>query len=166
MLSPALAAQGQFNTFGGNAVFYPGGDSIAFEFENGSEHYDSFFATYYGSDSTGPLETGGDFFNFFVLGQYPSSYDPDLIDNNTVNETEIDIASATPPSSAAVSPTASFAPASTDTVSTKDSAASCNETLGIPAYPSCPDVAQADLGTDGWVSGKKKDDSHSCCSWL
>ena len=60
--------------------FFPD-DSIALGFENGTKLDPvSWQAIYNSPDPTGPLSTGGDFYNFFVLGFYPASYDPDTPD--------------------------------------------------------------------------------------
>lgn len=57
----------------GGATYYPG-DRLTYAFENGSILEDQWLAVYYDPGDTGPLETGGDFYNFFVLGFYPASY--------------------------------------------------------------------------------------------
>jgi hypothetical protein len=149
MLSAAQDIQGTATVFNGGATFYPG-DSLTFKLENGTEVNDTWLAVYYSQGNSGPLETGGDFYNFFVLGFYPDSYDPDLIDNNTVNITESSAASSAAPSS-----TSEAAAASTSTAS---SATTCTQSWENAAYPDCPDIAQADLGADngGYVSGKAK----------
>ena len=116
MLSAAQDTQGIASVFNGGATFYPG-DTITFHLENGTEIVDTWLAVYYSQGNTGPLQTGGDFYNFFVLGFYPESYDPDLIDNNTVNVTE---------SSAATSAAPSAAPSSSSTISSFSSSTSAN----------------------------------------
>lgn len=74
MQSPALDIQGIFEVFGGGATFYPG-DTVTFTFENGTTLGPlPWLAVYNSPGDTGPLETGGDFYNFFVLGFYPASY--------------------------------------------------------------------------------------------
>ena len=67
MLSAALDIQAYFDVFSGGATFYPG-DTITFVLENGTSITDNFLAVYNSPGPTGPLETGGDFYNFFVLG--------------------------------------------------------------------------------------------------
>jgi len=149
MLSAAQDIQGVASVFNGGATFYPG-DSLTFTLENGTEVDDTWLAVYYSQGNTGPLQTGGDFYNFFVLGFYPDSYDPDLIDNNTVNITESAAASSAAPSS-----TSEAAAAATSTTS---SPATCSQSWDNSAYPDCPDIAQPDLGAEngGYVSGKAK----------
>ncbi|KAN0113262.1 hypothetical protein V8E51_006213 [Hyaloscypha variabilis] len=146
MLSAAQDIQGVASVFNGGATFYPG-DSLTFTLENGTEVDDTWLAVYYSQGNTGPLQTGGDFYNFFVLGFYPDSYDPDLIDNNTVNITESAAASSAAPSS-----TSEAAAAATSTTS---SPATCSQSWDNSAYPDCPDIAQPDLGAEngGYVSG-------------
>ena len=53
--------------------FYPG-DAFTYEFENGSFLEDVWLAVYNDPGDTGPLESGGDYYNFFVLDNYPASY--------------------------------------------------------------------------------------------
>lgn len=175
MLSAAQDIQGIASVFNGGATFYPG-DTVTFHLENGTDIVDTFLAVYYSQGNTGPLQTGGDFYNFFVLGFYPDSYDPDLIDNNTVNVTESAAASSAAPSSTSTisssssaniggiimtvggyaTGTSTVAPSSTST-ETVVSPTTCTQSWGNTAYPDCPDVAQPDLGADdgGYVSGRK-----------
>jgi hypothetical protein len=152
MRSAALDIQGTFTVFGGSATFYPG-DTITFTLENGTVVSDNFIAIYNTQGNTGPLETGGDFYNAFVLGLLPSSFDEDLIDNNNINITAQEEAAAT-------SVDASLPTATSDTTepsSTSDSAPTptCTNSWFNDAYPECPDVAQTDLGTfgGGYISG-------------
>lgn len=135
MLSAALDIQAYFNVFSGGATFYPG-DTITFVLENGTAITDNFLAVYNSPGPTGPLETGGDFYNFFVLGFYPASYN----DSSISNPSSTIIASATA--------------AATSTVAS--SAAPTPSNWNNTAYPDTPDVFQTDLGTlgGGYVSGK------------
>ena len=73
MSSSALGIQGRFNYFGGLATFYPG-EHITFTLENNTKITDTWRAYYNNPGNTGPLATGGDFYNFFVLGLSPASY--------------------------------------------------------------------------------------------
>ena len=137
MLSPALDIQGFFDVFSGGATFYPG-DTITFKLENGTEISEYYLAIYNSPGPTGPLETGGDFYNFFVLGFYPASFDP-FADGSAASSSAAP--SSTPTSAAASTVTSSATP----TLSWNNS-----------AYPEIPDVAQPDLGIygGGYISGK------------
>ncbi|KAH0534195.1 hypothetical protein FGG08_007206 [Glutinoglossum americanum] len=141
MLSAAQDVQGFFNVFSGGATFYPG-DTITFTLENGTKISDRYLVIYNDPGPTGPLETGGDFYNFFVLGFYPASFDPDLSDNTTNSSASSSVAPSSTPTAAATSTVSSLAP---------PAPSSWNNT----AYPDIPDVAQVDLGTygGGYISG-------------
>lgn len=78
MSGPAQDIQGYFNTFTGAATFYPG-DELIFEFANGTSLDTWWLALYNTLEYTGPLTTGGDFYNYFVLGFIPASYDPNNV---------------------------------------------------------------------------------------
>ena len=122
MYSPALDIQGYFSIFGGFTTFYPGED-LTFKFENGTELSSvPWLAIYNSQGPTGPLTTGGDFYNFFVLGLYPASF----------NETTTATVSASTPTASATSST-------TPTPTAWDNT----------AYPSDPAVVQSDLSTTG-----------------
>jgi hypothetical protein len=146
MRSAAQDIQGYSNTFS-TATFYPG-DTITFELENGTSLTEQFQATYYDLGDTGPLQTGGDFYNSFVLGLLPASYDPDLIDNNTINITAI--LEQTDPDLSGAAPTA----AATSAPAAASSQPACGSWQNL-AYPGCADTFQDDLGTfgGGFVSG-------------
>ncbi|KAL4946227.1 hypothetical protein BDV06DRAFT_208881 [Aspergillus oleicola] len=74
MESGALDVQGYEEVFFGSATFYPG-ETITFTSENGTSNGPSpWVGLYFSPGDTGPLQTGGDFYNFFVLGLYPKSY--------------------------------------------------------------------------------------------
>jgi hypothetical protein len=135
MLSAALDIQAYFDVFSGGATFYPG-DTITFVLENGTSIADNFLAVYNSPGPTGPLETGGDFYNFFVLGFYPASY----------NESSDSVASSS------ILPSATTTATSTAASSAVPTPSNWNNT----AYPETPDVFQTDLGTlgGGYVSGK------------
>lgn len=75
MTSPVQSILEVNDVFSGGATFYPG-DSLTITFENGTAQIDdSWIAIYTNSEYTGPLSTGGDFYNYFVLGILPASYD-------------------------------------------------------------------------------------------
>ncbi|QSZ33423.1 hypothetical protein DSL72_004991 [Monilinia vaccinii-corymbosi] len=139
MLSAAQDIQGFFNVFSGGATFYPG-DNITFVLDNGTSWTENYLAIYESPGPTGPLQTGGDFYNFFVLGFYPASYDPD---DDSLGDDSSD-------GSSIGSTTSSYTATATSTSSTP-SQTGWNNT----AYPEIPGVAQEDLGTfgHGVVSG-------------
>ncbi|RDL33310.1 Uncharacterized protein BP5553_08749 [Venustampulla echinocandica] len=130
--SPALDIQGYFPIWTGAGTFYPG-DTLTFVFENGTSVGPMpWIGVYNSPGETGPLETGGDFYNFFVLGYYPASYVPWTNDEPTDDSTD--------PSAA----TSTF-PAATSTSMASPTPSSWNHS----AYPSAPDVVQPDLGIFG-----------------
>lgn len=111
MRSGALDAQGFLEVFFGGATVYPG-DTIALTFENGTViGPEPWQAIYLSPGNTGPLQTGGDFYNFFVLGLYPASYIPEgdsegRLPDKTASSTPIRTPSPTPSPSTLVSTTA------------------------------------------------------------
>lgn len=75
MYSPVQDILYTSDVFSNGLTFYPG-DDLNITFENGTDEInDWWLATYTVSDFTGPLTTGGDYYNFFVLNLYPASYD-------------------------------------------------------------------------------------------
>ena len=122
MYSPALDIQGYPDVFGGFTTFYPG-ENLTFKFENGTELDPVPWLAIYSNDGpSGPLTTGGDFYNFFVLGLYPASF------NATLSST-----------ASGSSPTASTTSSSTPTMTA----------WANPAYPQDPDIVQPDLSMTG-----------------
>ncbi|KAF2808700.1 uncharacterized protein BDZ99DRAFT_532654 [Mytilinidion resinicola] len=78
MDSPALDVQGYLSTFQ-SATLYPGddtfGDALNFTLKNGTTIETVWWAFCVDCTDTGPLTTGGDFYNYFVLGFLPDSYE-------------------------------------------------------------------------------------------
>lgn len=74
MFSPAQFVVGGANTFSGGATFYPG-DKMTVKWQNGSEKILEWVSLYNSPGFTGPLRTGGDFYNFFVLGIPPANWE-------------------------------------------------------------------------------------------
>ncbi|KAI0206055.1 hypothetical protein F4808DRAFT_470940 [Astrocystis sublimbata] len=133
MFSFAEDIQGSFNVFTGLTPFFPG-ETITFELENGTTISERNTGIYWNQGPTGPLETGGDFYNFFVLGFLPASFDP-------IGSFEI------------ADPTAvEGAPA---TIATPEIVTPSPLSWNSPAYPTIPEVAQPDLGLlgGGVISG-------------
>ncbi|KAK2028800.1 peptidase S41 family protein [Colletotrichum zoysiae] len=75
MGNPVQDIQGTFDIFAGSATFYPG-DSLNFTYEDPDleDVETSWLAIYNNPEFSGPLTTGGDFYNYFVLGLLPASY--------------------------------------------------------------------------------------------
>ncbi|WYZ35391.1 hypothetical protein EsH8_X_000038 [Colletotrichum jinshuiense] len=76
MDSPVQDIHGVYSIFAGESTFYPG-NTLNFTFEDPDrEDLETYWlAIYKNAEFTGPLTTGGDFYNFFVLGLLPASYD-------------------------------------------------------------------------------------------
>ena len=75
MSSYGLYIQDESSILEGYVKFYPG-ENMVVSFENGTKNNPVPWRAFYKSfGPTGPLLTGGDFYNFFVLGLYPASYD-------------------------------------------------------------------------------------------
>lgn len=129
MSSSALDIQEEYSIMEGAITFYPG-DTMTLVFENGTQRDPVPWRAFYISQGpTGPLATGGDFYNFFVLGLYPDSYDPNAPDPCN--------ASAASSVSASTSASSSAAPVATAT-GWSDS-----------AYPETADVVQPGLYPSG-----------------
>ncbi|KAF2130075.1 hypothetical protein P153DRAFT_315688 [Dothidotthia symphoricarpi CBS 119687] len=71
--TPTLATLGAGSIWDSSVNFYPG-DEIALTMENGTDYLDYWLALWNEPYATGPLTTGGDFYNYFVLGLLPASY--------------------------------------------------------------------------------------------
>ncbi|KAK9785210.1 putative Tail specific protease domain-containing protein [Seiridium cardinale] len=72
MYSPVQTVIGSLTSFSGGATFYEG-PWLNFTFANGTTLTTPWVAVYTNTDFTGPLTTGGDYFNYFVLGLTPPS---------------------------------------------------------------------------------------------
>ncbi|KAI9702997.1 MAG: hypothetical protein M1836_008211 [Candelina mexicana] len=135
MSSSATYIQNEFSIFEDYATFYPG-ETITIAFENGTQLDPTPWLAYYDSPGpTGPLATGGDFYNFFVLGFYPASFDESAPDPCAASDNSSDATIATNTSSSNAIPTPTSWP---DT-----------------AYPSTADVFQPNLYPfgGGFVTG-------------
>lgn len=135
MDSPALTISGDLSVFQ-SATFYPG-DELVFTFKNDSEYSTYWLSIYNELDDTGPLTTAGDFYNYFVLGLLPASYNesiqwwPTWSNNSTTDD---------------------------NTTTVNPYAANCSKGKPAPqnwctssagAYPNDPIVAQEDLAVTG-----------------
>lgn len=128
MQSPALEIQGRHEVLAGATTFYQG-DTYTLTFENGTTLGPKpWLALYNPPGDTGPLETGDDFYNLFVLGLYPASYS--------------DQQDALAASTASATPSATSAATSSVNPPTPTS-------WENPAYPDHPDVVQKDLAIVG-----------------
>jgi hypothetical protein len=137
MESPARDVQGYLSLFQ-RLTLYPG-DDLIFTLENGTQVESIWLALYTNNYPTGPLTTGGDFFNYFVLGLSPAGFnitnptkwwsdDYDLVYSNDTTQS---------------SPEPAF--------DCKSSAVSwCTATDGVVrAYPNDPIVVQNDFSIAG-----------------
>ncbi|KAF4539817.1 Peptidase s41 family protein [Lasiodiplodia theobromae] len=136
MYSPAQTIQFETELFR-DLVLYPG-DTITIVFENGTQlGPEPFSALYVDPGPTGPLETGGDFYNFFVLGLYPAGFYQDVIEP---------FLESFAPRKIVTAPTSETAPAQPDTDPTVSSSPlDVDWALLNPAYPK-PNLLQANVG--------------------
>ncbi|KAI1640957.1 hypothetical protein F4809DRAFT_588177 [Biscogniauxia mediterranea] len=142
MSGPAQDILGAVSVFSGGATFYPGdpsqgywGDALNFTFANGSDPLETYWlAIYNNPDFTGPLTTGGDFYNYFVLGLLPDSYD------------EVELPEA-------------FADASSIGNDAGNTTTGWSE-VSEGAYPDNPNIIQDNLASDGggFITGYFLDD--------
>jgi hypothetical protein len=78
--TPTLDILGDVSVFGGYVDFFPE-TFLNTTLENGTTDYSFWLALYTEPYPSGPLTTPGDFYNFFVLGELPASYN----ETNTFN---------------------------------------------------------------------------------
>lgn len=74
MYSPVQDVLDIYDVFSMNAPFY-WGDSLSFTLQNQTVVETFWTALHTNPEFTGPLTTGGDYYNYFVLGLIPASYD-------------------------------------------------------------------------------------------
>ena len=132
MAHPALDIQGLLTTWAGAGRLYPG-ENLTYVFENGTAVDTIWVAIYNNQDPTGPLTTGGDFYNYFVLGLLPAS---------VPSETTPGQSQETGQESPQPSPTGE------DAEPTPSALPSWFEDSN-GAYPNNPDVVQDDLSISG-----------------
>jgi hypothetical protein len=136
---PALWISGDLSAFQ-SATLYPG-DELNFTFQNGTIEETYWLAIYTELDDTGPLTTAGDFYNYFVLGLLPASYDPNSQWWPTYSEDDL-------PSNNSSSNSTTVDPVGV--ICSRGNPANhswCSESYG--AYPNDPVVAQTDLAITG-----------------
>ena len=160
MINPAQVIQGAPSLWGGTAKFYPG-ETLKIELGNGTEIETPWYGIFHGDSKswlcdllfilptdvlngrlmilstgeTGPLETGGDFYNSFVLGYWPAGFTPDedeeeeIIERREASATSENTATPTATPSREVRPPIEYK-------------------WRNGAYPK-PDIAQDELGVSG-----------------
>ncbi|PMD46382.1 peptidase S41 family protein-like protein [Hyaloscypha variabilis F] len=145
--SPAQDIQGTSSIWNGGGTFYPG-DTITFVLENGTQiGPDPFLAIFSGGSDGVAISTGGDFYNFFVLGLYPASYNSTDDFGGDSDGSDDSAASSTYGTSAATSAYPSGNSAATSTYpATEPTQTSWGPGSG---YPENPVIVQPDLGLYG-----------------
>jgi hypothetical protein len=147
MVSAAADIQGEFSVFYGATPFYPG-DSIEFTFENGSRSWPLYWeATYDIPDDTPAINSGQDFYDFFVLGIFPPDDDGSSASSTIAAASSTAVASASSTVAAmSTSAAATSAAASSTIASSYPTDTSMPTGWGNDAYPNYPDVVQPNLG--------------------
>jgi hypothetical protein len=139
MGSPALYISGDLSIMQSLTLY--SGDELNFILKNGSTVSSYWLALYTEVDDTGPLTTAGDFYNYFVLGHLPTSYDPD---HQWWPTLPLDVSTSTN------STDNTTATGSYKVICSRGHPASrnwCEDSNG--AYPNDPTVAQSDLAISG-----------------
>ena len=160
MSSAAGDIQGILSVFEGSTPFYPG-DSITFDFQNGTDLELPWLATYTVSDTQPAIESGEDFYSWFVLGEYPSgAATGDIVTTASRTAAASSLFSEFSTATADVAETITSTPEATS----DESLAASNTAPSIPPtpssweydpYPDNPVVSQPDLGllNGGVVTG-------------
>ena len=159
MFSWAAYIQNDYSIFQAKVEFFPG-DTIALGFDNGTElDPQSWQAIYNSPGYTEPLVTGGDFYNFFVLGFYPASYDPNALDPCASPDSSSDS------SAAAATSVAAAATSISSSVTSISSSEATPSVTSFPdsAYPNNTDIFQPNLypSGGGFLTGYFLKDLHS-----
>ena len=138
MSSFAAYIQDDYSILESYVEFYPG-DTITLGFENRTTSEPTpWLALYNSPGPTGPLTTGGDFYNFFVLGFYPASFNPNATDPCAASEDSTDTSNSN-----------SISSNSTSTSTTSAGPDATATSWPNSAYPNNTDIYQPDLYPDG-----------------
>ena len=138
MSSYAAYIQDDYSILESYVEFYPG-ETITLGFENGTTlDPEPWLAIYNSPGPTGPLATGGDFYNFFVLGFYPASFDPNATDPCAASD-----------GSTSSSDSATTTVNSTSTNTSSTGAGATATSWPDTAYPDNTDIYQPSLYPDG-----------------
>ena len=158
MSSYAANIQNEYSIFESSITFYPG-DIITIELENGTQLDPlPWIAIYNSPGPTGPLLSGGDFYNFFVLGLYPESYNDSAPDPCASSDTAGDSSGSNSDSGlSSSSDSNSDSGSDSNSDSNSDSSSGSSSSDNIPtstswpdtAYPSTADIYQPSLYPSG-----------------
>lgn len=149
--NPALDIQ-SYQSVLHSAIFYPG-DAINYTQVNGTITSSYWLATYSEAQHTGPLTTAGDFYNYFVLGLLPDSWNASNPQWWPDREGEADDSDDSESDGSEGRTTTEIITETICTAGNPESVSWCNASQG--AYPNDPDYVQKDLGlfSGGVVSG-------------
>ncbi|KAF2728048.1 hypothetical protein EJ04DRAFT_504715 [Polyplosphaeria fusca] len=131
MDNPVRDILGELSVFQ-SGTFYPG-DALNFTLKNQDPINTYWLSLFIEQQETGPLTTGGDFYNFFVLGFLPASY----------NETDVWWPIFPPDNSTTDSNSTDYPPP----VCSSDTQNWCEDSSG--AFPDNPTIVQSDLSGIG-----------------
>ncbi|KAL9096766.1 MAG: hypothetical protein Q9165_001254 [Trypethelium subeluteriae] len=140
---------GDYSLFEAGITFHPGETLTIVREDNHTEGPEPFLAIYNDHGPTGPLVTGGDFYNFFVLGLFPRGI-PHPVPGT--NDKKLRPRSQSKSNSARLSHSRLRKRDDSEDDSDQDN-------IGLltgwadSAFPPQPDVIQADLGVGGWITG-------------
>ncbi|KAL8686862.1 MAG: hypothetical protein Q9224_005318, partial [Gallowayella concinna] len=155
MSSPANDIQGILSPWEGNTRFWPG-NHITFGFENGTEPLElPWVATYTVPDNTPPIKSGDDFYQYFVLGNFPVT--EAAVDDTSASETT-DAADSSASETLGTAPTVtasanpSAVPTALATATTPEDERQVTGWDYFP-YPPNPVTVQPNLGFGGVVTG-------------
>ena len=143
MYSPAADIQNKPSVFTGQSRFYPG-DELDFVLENGIHLSARWRSLANMPPDTPTINNGEDAYSFFVLNNLPST-SPEASSANT---------SPPPSTSASLGNSPSSTITSTpDLPSSQPNSDPPTSWVGVPAYPSNPDIVQRSLSYGGFITG-------------